>query len=158
MDDDGIPIDTDGDGRVTYMILIRTTMVFQIMSRRRHGRLYSANDDDIATYISNNGLNSAYLPNGLTPVNTDGTDELDYIDMDSDNDLVPDYIEGNDYNFDGLPDQNFTGVDTDGDGLDDGYEHGMVDDGFNFNDGIDDPANQLPDTDGTEDVNYRGYR
>ena len=156
MDDDGIPIDTDGDGRVNLHDIDSDDdgLPDNVEAQTTAGYI-PPNDDDIATYISNNGLNSAYLPNGLTPVNTDGTDELDYIDMDSDNDLVPDYIEGNDFNFDGLPDQNFTGVDTDGDGLDDGYEHGMVDDGFNFNDGIDDPANQLPDTDGTEDVNYR---
>jgi len=34
---------------------------------------------------------------GLDPVNTDGTDELDYLDTDSDNDLVPDNNEGNDF-------------------------------------------------------------
>ncbi|NHF61593.1 gliding motility-associated C-terminal domain-containing protein, partial [Flavobacteriaceae bacterium TP-CH-4] len=79
----------------------------------------------------------------------------DYRDLDSDNDLVPDNNEGNDFNFDGIPDQAFTGTDTDGDGLDDGYEGSDVDDGFDVNDEIDDPANDLPDTDGTEDVNYR---
>ncbi|WP_276392923.1 gliding motility-associated C-terminal domain-containing protein, partial [Eudoraea chungangensis] len=45
--------------------------------------------------------------------------------------------------------------DTDGDGLDDGYEGSDINDGFDVNDEIDDPANDLPDTDGTEDVNYR---
>ena len=58
--------------------------------------------------------------------------------------------------FDGVPDQTFMGTDTDGpDGLDDGYEGSDVNDGFDVNDEIDDPANDLPDTDGTEDVNYR---
>ncbi|MBT8188269.1 MAG: gliding motility-associated C-terminal domain-containing protein, partial [Croceitalea sp.] len=92
---------------------------------------------------------------GLDPVDTDGDGTLDYLDLDSDNDLVPDNNEGNDFNFDGIPDQSFTGTDTDGDGLDDGYEGSDVDDGFDVNDEIDDPANDLPDTDGTEDVNYR---
>ncbi|WP_273277653.1 Ig-like domain-containing protein, partial [Maribacter polysiphoniae] len=91
----------------------------------------------------------------LDPVNTDGEDELDYLDTDSDNDLVPDNNEGNDFNFDGIPDQTYTGTDTDGDGLDDGYEGNDVNDGFDVNDEIDDPASDLPDTDGTEDVNYR---
>ena len=77
--------------------------------------------------------------------------------MDSDNDLVPDNNEGNDYNYDGIPDQTYTGLDSDGDGLDDGYEGSDVNDGFDVNDEIDDPANDLPDTDGTEDVNYRDY-
>ncbi|UWX54065.1 hypothetical protein NYZ99_13530 [Maribacter litopenaei] len=53
--------------------------------------------------MSNDGVNSAY-PDGLTPVNTDGTDEVDYPDDDTDNDLVPDNNEGNDFNFDGIPD------------------------------------------------------
>ncbi len=79
------------------------------------------------------------------------------MDLDSDNDLVPDNNEGNDFNFDGVPDQSFTGTDTDGDGLDDGYEGADVNDGFDVNDEIDDPANDLPDTDGTEDVNYRDF-
>ena len=75
--------------------------------------------------------------------------------MDSDNDLVPDNNEGNDFNYDGIPDQTYLGVDTDGDGLDDGYEGSNLNDGFDVNDEINDPANDLPDTDGTEDVNYR---
>ncbi len=104
------------------------------------------------------GLDDAYEGSGdqgLIPVNTDGTDNPDYLDLDTDNDLVPDNNEGNDFNFDGIPDQTFTGTDTDGDGLDDGYEGADVNDGFDVNDEIDDPANDLPDTDGTEDVNYR---
>jgi hypothetical protein len=104
------------------------------------------------------GLDDAYEGSGdegLTPVNTDGTDFEDYLDMDSDNDNVPDYIEGNDHNMDGQPDNVFTGTDSDGDGLDDGYEGSDVNDGFDVNDEINDPANDLPDTDGTEDVDYR---
>ncbi|WP_343488479.1 gliding motility-associated C-terminal domain-containing protein, partial [Allomuricauda sp. d1] len=62
-----------------------------------------------------------------------------------------------DFNFDGDPDQAFTGTDTDNDGLDDGYEGADVDDGYDVNDEIDDPASDLPDTDGTEDVNYRDF-
>ncbi|MGB5402775.1 MAG: hypothetical protein WBN13_02250, partial [Robiginitalea sp.] len=57
-----------------------------------------------------NGLDDAYEGSGgqgLTPVNTDGTDEVDYRDDDSDNDSVPDNNEGNDFNFDGQPDWTF---------------------------------------------------
>jgi gliding motility-associated-like protein len=32
-----------------------------------------------------------------------------------------------------------------------------LDDGFDVNDEIDDPANDLPDTDGSDDVNYRDF-
>lgn len=104
------------------------------------------------------GLDNAYEgagDEGITPVNTDGTDNPDYLDDDSDNDLVPDNNEGNDFDFDGVPNQSYTGTDTDGDGLDDGFEGSDLNDGFDVNDEIDDPANDLPDTDGTDDVNYR---
>ncbi|WP_236973391.1 Ig-like domain-containing protein [Maribacter sp. 6B07] len=145
-DNDGIPnhldIDSDDDG-IPDNVEAQTTDGY-----------IAPNEDDAATYASNDGVNSAY-PDGLVPVNTDGTDNVDYLDDDSDNDLVPDNNEGNDFNFDGVPDQTYTGVDTDGDGLDDGYEGSDVNDGFDVNDEIDDPANDLPDTDGTEDVNYR---
>ena len=50
------------------------------------------NADDAATYLSNNGVNSAYL-GGLTPVNTDGADTPDYVDLDSDNDGIFDIAE-----------------------------------------------------------------
>jgi len=145
-DNDGIPnhldIDSDNDG-IPDNVEAQTTSGY-----------IAPNEDDAATYASNDGVNSAY-PSGLTPVNTDGTDNVDYLDDDSDNDLVPDNNEGNDFNYDGIPNQNFTGIDTDGDGLDDGYEGSNINDGFDVNDEIDNPANDLPDTDGTEDVNYR---
>ncbi len=126
-DDDGIPDNVEGQTTADYIAP-------------------SGNDSG-----DNDGLDDAYEGtdnDGIVPVNTDGTDEPDYIDGDSDNDSV-------DFNFDGVPDQTFTGIDTDGDGLDDGYEGSDVDDGFDVNDEIDDPANDLPDTDGTQDVNYR---
>ncbi|MEP3237475.1 MAG: gliding motility-associated C-terminal domain-containing protein, partial [Flavobacteriaceae bacterium] len=142
---DHLDIDSDNDG-----------IPDNVEAQSTNGYI-APNDDDEATYALNDGVNSAYL-GGLTPVNTDDADELpDYLDDDSDNDLVPDNNEGNDFNFDGIPDQSYTGTDTDNDGLDDGYEGSDVDDGYDVNDEIDDPANDLPDTDGTEDVNYRDF-
>ncbi len=149
------PTDTDGDGYPDHLDLDSDNDGIPDNVEAQLTEEYIVpNDDDSETYVSNNGLNSAY-PEGHLPVDTDRDDMPDYVDLDSDNDLVPDNNEGNDFDFDGVPDQNPTGTDTDGDGLDDGYEHDSVDDGFNYNDGIDDPANDLPDTDGTEDVNYR---
>ncbi len=152
------PLDTDGDGYPNHLDIDADNdgIPDNVEGQTTSGYI-APNDDDAATYESNDGLNSAYLPNGITPNNHDGTDTPDYIDLDSDNDLVPDNNEGNDFNFDGVPDQAYTGVDTDGDGLDDGYEGSDVNDGFDVNDEIDDPANDLPDTDGTEDVNYRDF-
>ncbi|MEM7486831.1 MAG: hypothetical protein AAF348_16605, partial [Bacteroidota bacterium] len=134
-DDDGIPDNVEGQSTASYIPP-------------------SGKDDD------KDGLDNAYEGSGdegINPENTDGTDDPDYLDDDSDNDLVMDNNEGNDFNFDGIPDQTYTGTDTDNDGLDDGYEGSDVNDGYDVNDDIDDPANDLPDTDGTEDVNYRDF-
>jgi hypothetical protein len=48
----------------------------------------------------------------------------DYRDLDTDADGLSDRVEGNDYNLNGLPDDNVTptGIDTDGDGLDNRYD------------------------------------
>ena len=156
-DDDPLtdPLDSDGDGIPNHLDIDADDdgIPDNVEAQTTEGYI-PPNEDDEVTLAENNGLNTAY-PNGITPNNHDGTDTPDYIDLDSDNDTVPDNNEGNDFNFDGIPDQNFTGIDTDGDGLDDGYEGSDVNDGFDVNDEIDDPANDLPDTDGTEDVNYR---
>jgi len=132
-DDDGIPDNVEAQSTAGYIL---------------------PNNDDAATYESNDGLNSAYL-GGLDPEDTDGDGTPDYLDEDSDDDLVADNNEGNDFNYDGIPDWTYTGTDTDNDGLDDGYEGSDVNDGYDVNDEIEDPATDLPDTDGTEDVNYR---
>ncbi|MGW9685645.1 T9SS type B sorting domain-containing protein [Flagellimonas sp. 2504JD1-5] len=151
------PLDSDGDGRPDHLDIDSDNDGIPDNVEAQPTASYIApNDDDEATYEANQGVNSAYI-GGLTPENTDGTDAPDYLDDDSDNDLVADNNEGNDFNFDGVPDQNFTGTDTDNDGLDDGYEGSDVNDGYDVNDEIDDPANDLPDTDGTEDVNYRDF-
>ncbi|SCX86759.1 hypothetical protein SAMN05192588_0003 [Nonlabens sp. Hel1_33_55] len=41
---------------------------------------------------NNDGLDDAYAPNGITPVNTDGVDVPDYLDGDSDNDGISDIL------------------------------------------------------------------
>jgi len=58
----------------------------------------------------------------VVPVNTDGTDNDDYLDTDADNDTVVDATEGYDTDGDGLPNTLPTGTDSDGDGLDDSYD------------------------------------
>lgn len=106
---------------------------------------------------NNNGLDDAYENGtdlGLIPVNTDGADMPDYLDDDSDGDGVPDNIEGNDYNTDGVPDVVYIGSDKDDDGLDDNYE-GIEQIDIDVNDEIDDPINDLPNTDGDAESDYR---
>ncbi|MEA1786792.1 gliding motility-associated C-terminal domain-containing protein [Arenibacter sp. GZD96] len=107
-----------------------------------------------------NGLDDVYESSpgsgeGITPQDTDSDGTPDYLDLDSDNDLVPDNNEGHDFNFDGIPDRVFTGTDTDGDGLDDGYEGEDLTDGYNVNEGITDPFTELPNLTGENDANYR---
>ncbi len=156
-DDDPLtnPLDSDGDGRPDHLdIDSDDDGIPDNVEAQPTATYIPPNDDDEATYEANQGVNSAYL-GGLTPENTDDDEIPDYLDDDTDNDLVPDNNEGNDFNFDGVPDQAYTGTDTDNDGLDDGYEGSDVNDGYDVNDEIDDPANDLPDTDGTDDVNYR---
>ncbi len=83
-DGDGIPnhrdLDSDGDG-IPDNIEAQTTSGY-----------IPPNPDSPATYWANKGVNSAYL-GGLTPVNTDGTDLPDYLDLDSDNDGIYDAVE-----------------------------------------------------------------
>ncbi len=107
--------------------------------------------------LNANGLDDAYemgVRMGLIPVNTDGTDFPDYLDSDSDNDTVPDAIEGHDRNHNGIADVSFMGSDKDNDGLDDGYE-GAVQIDSDVNDEIDTPSTDLPDTDDDGDLDYR---
>ena len=76
------------------------------------------------------------------------------MDTDSDNDNVPDNIEAHDHDQDGIPDVTFIGSDKDNDGLDDGYE-GYTQIDLDVNDEIDDPFDNLPNTDGDGESDYR---
>lgn len=142
---DGLPdyldIDSDGDG-IPDNVEAQTTADYLAPSG------VDAND---------NGMDDAYEGDGLIgifPVDTDGDSLQDYLDEDSDNDNVPDEIEGHDFNHDGIADVVRIGSDQDGDGLDDGFEGGNTDD-INVNDEINDPYSLLPNLDGDEESDYR---
>ena len=113
-DGDGLPdyldIDSDGDGIVD-------NIEAQTSAAYREPRNLDVN---------HNGLDDAYesVQGGydLVPVDSDGDGISDFIDFDSDNDLVPDYIEGHDFDSNGKPDYFAAGKDSDGDGLDDAYD------------------------------------
>jgi gliding motility-associated-like protein len=107
--------------------------------------------------VNGNGLDDAYEEGGelgLIPVNTDGEDLPDYLDLDSDNDTIIDAIEGNDQNHDGIADVVLIGSDKDNDGLDDSFEGDEQID-IDVNDEINSPIDDLPNTDGNEEVDYR---
>ncbi|WP_240740243.1 gliding motility-associated C-terminal domain-containing protein [Flagellimonas allohymeniacidonis] len=104
-----------------------------------------------------NGVDDAYENAGsvgLIPVDTDVDGLPDYVDDDSDGDNVPDIIEANDDNQDGIADVTLTGSDKDNDGLDDAFEGGTAID-IDVNDEIDDPSADLMDTDSDGEADYR---
>ncbi|WP_340076728.1 gliding motility-associated C-terminal domain-containing protein [Leptobacterium sp. I13] len=147
--------DTDGDGIPDFMDIDSDNdgIPDNVEAQTTEGYIPPSGIDS-----DSDGLDDAYdnpLNEGLIPINTDNTDLPDYLDDDTDNDGVPDAIEGNDFNHDGIADNIFSGIDTDNDGLDDAFEGNDINDGPDVNDEINDPANDLPDTDGTEDVDYR---
>ena len=128
-DNDGIPDaaefagDSDGDGVVDS---------FDIDSDN-DGIVDNVEAQGEASYVAptgldsdNDGLDNAYdSDNGgaaIVLVNTDGIDQPDYLDTDSDNDGVPDLIEGHDANSDGVADVSPATADADGDGLDDNFD------------------------------------
>ncbi len=113
-DSDGLrdyrDIDSDGDG-ITDIIEAQTTAAF----------ISLANADTDGDGIDNN-FDPSNGGTQITPVNSEGLDVQDYLDSDSDNDNVPDNIEGHDADFNGVADATSSGTDTDGDGLDNAFD------------------------------------
>ncbi|WP_222983623.1 Ig-like domain-containing protein [Flagellimonas meishanensis] len=145
-DPDTNPTDTDGDGIPDYLDI----------DSDNDGLPDNIEAQDALSYIppsgvdaNDNGLDDAYENGGnvgLIPLDTDGDGIPDYVDEDSDDDNVPDAIEGNDFDQDGIPDVVFIGSDKDNDGLDDAFEGSTVID-LDVNDELDNPATDLLDTD-----------
>ncbi|MBX2868410.1 MAG: MSCRAMM family adhesin SdrC, partial [Acidiferrobacterales bacterium] len=155
-------IDTDGDGIADHLDIDSDNdgITDNIEAQTTSGYI-APNADDAATYTSNNGLNSAYVPtNGLTPVDTDSDGMNDVHDTDSDNEGASDALEAGfaDDVQSGLSDAS---TDADGDGLFDVFENGTSNDGFIVNDGM--VPSDLPDADNdadgavplTQDLDYR---
>ncbi|NAY93256.1 T9SS type B sorting domain-containing protein [Muricauda sp. JGD-17] len=140
------PTDTDVDGIPDYLDI----------DSDNDGLPDNIEAQDALSYIppsnldaNDNGLDDAYENGGnvgLIPLDSDGDGIPDYVDEDSDDDNVPDAIEGNDLNQDGIADVVLIGSDKDNDGLDDAFEGATVID-VDVNDEIDNPATDLLDTD-----------
>lgn len=117
-DGDGIPdyldIDSDNDG-IPDNIEGQTTNGYKLP-----GIIDSDGDGLVDTYDNKVGFGGA----GIFVCDTDGDGIPDYLDLDSDADGQPDIVEGNDFNLNGMADDNvtLTGLDTDGDGLDNRFD------------------------------------
>lgn len=148
------PTDTDGDGIPDYLDIDSDD---DGIPDNLEGQTTAGYIPPSLVDADANGLDDAYENGGsvgLIPIDTDGDGLPDYVDNDSDNDNVPDNIEGHDYDQDGLPDVTYIGSDKDNDGLDDGYE-GTATIDFDVNDELDDPINDIPNTDGDSESDYR---
>lgn len=148
------PTDTDGDGIADYLDIDSDNdgIPDNVEGQTTDGYIPPSGED-----LNANGLDDAYEQNGnlgIFPVDTDGDLLADYLDEDSDNDNVPDNIEAHDHNQDGIPDVVLIGSDKDLDGLDDAFE-GITQIDLDVNDEIDDPFNDLPNTDGDGESDYR---
>ena len=128
-DNDGIPDveegsgDADGDGVInSFDIDSDGDGIVDNIEAQAEGSYTAPSGND----TDNDGLDDAYDPdNGgvaISIVNTDGTDQPDYLDNDSDNDGVTDLIEGHDADNNGIADVVPANTDADGDGLDDNFD------------------------------------
>ena len=130
-DDDGIPDNIEGQITASYVPPSGT----------------DADGDGLDdAYDNNNSSHDPILSAGISPVNTDGTDNVDYLDLDSDNDGILDIQENSD------TDNTLSGTDTDDDGLDDNFDTDNVN--WDVNDNINDPnPSTLGDEDNDVDAN-----
>ena len=116
-DNDGLvndqDIDSDGDGIIDFVEGQTTLLYFY-----PNGFDGNENGIDNAFDFQENG---SYA---IVPTNTDGTDQPDYLDLNSDNERTSDLAEGHDRTGDGLidPADEPLGTDSDGDGLDDRFD------------------------------------
>lgn len=106
-----VDIDSDGDGIVD---------VIEAQASTGSPTLPSGTDSDTDGIDDNFDQDSGN--NFLNPVNTDLTDNPDYLDTDSDNDGFEDFREAYDTDNDGIVNTVASGTDTDADGLDDAYD------------------------------------
>ncbi len=154
-DNDGIldtvegNVDFDGDGIVNRLDLDSDNDGIPDNVEAQSTKGYTVpNADNTLTYITNNGVNSAYS-GGLTPVNTDRIGEGDYLDLDADGDGIYDIIESGS----NLTDANNDGK-TDGrigrNGLDNTME--SADSYTDVNGIINTPKTNLTDTDDDVDI------
>ncbi|WP_141719663.1 T9SS type A sorting domain-containing protein [Roseivirga misakiensis] len=89
--------------------------------------------------------------NPIIPFDNDFDGTPDYIDINSDNDTESDFIEGNDADFNGVADEDNSGVDANENGLDDVFDPGCVVAGASTDFSLSDHAEE-DNTDGSIDL------
>ncbi|WP_321288833.1 Ig-like domain-containing protein [uncultured Sunxiuqinia sp.] len=142
-DGDGIPnsldIDSDNDG------------IIDNIEAQAEGEYVAPSGLD----ENGNGLDDIYEQGsqvGIDAVDTDGDDIPDYLDADSDNDGVPDSVEGYDIGAKGIAELIPEYSDIDGDGLDDAYDN------FFGNYNVNDPDNPYGTNPHLQDFDNDGIR
>jgi len=140
-----VDIDSDGDG-IQDNIEAQTTT----------GYIPPSGIDE-----DRNGVDDAYeIGNNIDPNNADADSDgiPDYLELNSDNDCLPDTVEAYDLNQDGVADIIASGNDADGDGLDDAFDTvtlSLLNAYINPSDGNETPT-ALPDfTPPGDDVDFR---
>ena len=124
-----VPTDTDGTGGPNYLDIdsdddgIVDVIEWQTTTGYVPPSGVDSDGDGLDNTYDDNVNNFGDAGNNDTPTNTDGTDKPDYLDMDSDNDGVSDWVEGWDSNNDNVADVTPSGMDNDGDGLDDAFDN-----------------------------------
>lgn len=123
LSDNGDEIDTDQDRIPDYLdIDSDDDGIVDNIEGQEEGKYIPPTGID----SNNDGWDDVYDPNYggyyFDPVDTDGDSMPDYLDLDSDNDHVFDFIEGHDIDANGIPDVTRIFTDSDGDGLDDIYD------------------------------------
>ncbi len=137
---EGVTVDSDNDGAANSQDLDSDGDGIPDNVEAQSTAGYTAPDG----VVTANGVDTAY-GSGLTPVNTDGTDNPDYLDTDSDN------AQGSDTTEAGLT---LAGTDDDGDGLDNAVD--TNDSAFGpVNAGITNPSATYPNANSAGDVDYR---
>lgn len=119
-----VPLDSDGDGKPdAFDIDADDDGIVDIIEAQVTTDTPTI---PLGTDTDNDGIDDAFDEDQggafLVPVNTDGADDVDYLDSDTDNDGEDDLIEGWDTNGDGTAETEPSGSDADNDGLDDNFD------------------------------------
>uniref|UniRef100_UPI00097BD263 tandem-95 repeat protein n=1 Tax=Pelomonas sp. KK5 TaxID=1855730 RepID=UPI00097BD263 len=128
---DRLDLDSDNDG-ISDNVEAQSSTSFKPASGKGAAMIDADHDGLDDRYDANTADMTAAASQGLTPVNTYGGSQADYLDVDTDGDGTLDIAERGD----GQPTSITLMADTDRDGLLDIFEHGSVNDGYNVDDGV----------------------